>query len=87
MRTTIDAAGRLVIPKAIREQAGLRPGIELDVRLSDGVVEIEPAPSRVTLVQEGRFLVAVFEGDDALPPTVFDIDRSREEMERERGLR
>lgn len=46
MKTTIDAAGRLAIPKAIREQAGLRPGIELDVRLSDGVVEIEPAPRR-----------------------------------------
>ena len=86
MRATIDAAGRVVIPKAIREQAGLKPGLELDVRLSHGVVEIEPAPSRVSLVQEGRFLVAVFE-DEGRPPTTFDLDRHREEMERERGLR
>ncbi len=42
MKTTIDAAGRLVIPKKIREEAGLKPGTALDVRVRDGVIEIEP---------------------------------------------
>lgn len=32
MRTTIDSSGRLVIPLAIRRQAGLVPGMVLAVR-------------------------------------------------------
>jgi AbrB family looped-hinge helix DNA binding protein len=31
MRTTIDKAGRVVIPAALRERAGLSPGSELDI--------------------------------------------------------
>lgn len=42
MKATIDKAGRVVIPKAIRERAGLRPGMELTVRVENGVVELEP---------------------------------------------
>jgi len=59
MKTTIDSAGRVVIPKKIREAAGLAPGTALEVRVRDGVVEIEQAPMKVKLVREGRFLVAV----------------------------
>jgi AbrB family looped-hinge helix DNA binding protein len=33
----------VVIPKAIREEAGLEAGVEVDVRIRDGRVEIEPA--------------------------------------------
>jgi AbrB family looped-hinge helix DNA binding protein len=59
MKTTIDAAGRLVIPKSVRREAGLAAGVELEVRLRDGRIEIEPAPLPVRLVKRGRFLVAV----------------------------
>jgi AbrB family looped-hinge helix DNA binding protein len=31
MRTTIDAGGRVVIPKPVRERLGLVPGAEEDV--------------------------------------------------------
>ena len=41
MKTTIDGAGRLVIPKQIREQVGLKPGMPLDIRVDNGVIEIE----------------------------------------------
>ena len=58
MITTIDPAGRLVIPKEIRREAALTPGTPLDVRWRDGVIEIEPRPLRVTLQQKGRLLVA-----------------------------
>ena len=59
MSTTIDSAGRIVVPKSIREAAGFAPGMALDVRFRDGRIEIEPAPVHVQLVRRGRVLVAV----------------------------
>jgi AbrB family looped-hinge helix DNA binding protein len=59
MRTTIDPAGRLVIPKEIRQEAGLKPGMVLDVHCRAGCIEIAPAPVPVKLVRRGRLLVAV----------------------------
>jgi len=58
MRTTIDAAGRLVIPGPIRREAALEPGVPLDVRWRDGIIEIEPQPIPVALEKRGRLLVA-----------------------------
>lgn len=70
MRTTIDAAGRVVIPKALRDAVGLAPGTELDIDAVDGRVEIT-IPSRVR-VDEGRYgprLVA----DDAAALTTDEV--------------
>ena len=58
MKITIDSAGRLVIPKALRDAAGIRPGVALDARLRDGRIEIEPAPMAVELVEKQGVLVA-----------------------------
>ena len=44
MKTSIDSAGRLVLPKAIRDEANLQPGDPLEVTFRDGRIEIEPAP-------------------------------------------
>jgi bifunctional DNA-binding transcriptional regulator/antitoxin component of YhaV-PrlF toxin-antitoxin module len=43
MRTTIDAAGRLVIPRALRERAGLLGPSEVDVELDGAAIRIQPA--------------------------------------------
>ena len=59
MTTTIDRAGRLVVPKAIRDAADLRPGTRVQVRVQDGRVEIEPEPLAVTLQRRGSLVVAV----------------------------
>ena len=59
MKTTIDSAGRLVIPKEIRRNSGLKPGIPLDIRWREGVIEIEPTPLPLKLTKRGRLLVAV----------------------------
>jgi AbrB family looped-hinge helix DNA binding protein len=58
MITTIDAAGRLVLPKAIRERAELTPGAPIQVRVVDGKVELEPACAAVTIEHEGGLWVA-----------------------------
>jgi AbrB family looped-hinge helix DNA binding protein len=58
MRTTIDRAGRVVIPASIRDRAGLSPGSELEVTLEDSTVKIERVASGPRLVKVGRRLVA-----------------------------
>ena len=57
MKVTIDRAGRLVIPKSIRDLAGLRAGVELDVDYRGGAVVVQPI-SKGKLVRKGSFLVA-----------------------------
>ena len=59
MKATIDRAGRLVVPKPIREAAHLQPGTRVRIRLVDGSVRIEPLPLAVTLKRSGRLVVAV----------------------------
>jgi len=58
MKTSIDPAGRMVIPKSIREAAGLRPGELLEVTYRGGRIEIEPAAVEVKLIRKGKLLVA-----------------------------
>jgi AbrB family looped-hinge helix DNA binding protein len=59
MTITIDGAGRVVIPKSIRDQLGLTAGVPL-VITTDGVgVRIEPATHGGQVVEiEGRLAVA-----------------------------
>jgi AbrB family looped-hinge helix DNA binding protein len=84
MKATIDAEGRLLIPEEIRDQAGLEPGTEVNIRFEDGHVEIEPKRATVRLVREGHALVAVFpDTTEQLPEDI--VDRIREEIERERA--
>ena len=63
MRSTIDRAGRIVVPKPIREAANLRPGTEVEFRVQGGRVEIEPVPLTVSLLRRGSLVVAVPEAD------------------------
>ncbi len=74
MTTAIDAAGRIVIPKALRDRLGLVPGRTLEVRERDGRIEIEPAPSPMSLVQRRGGLVAV--PDEDLPPLTDAVVRA-----------
>jgi AbrB family looped-hinge helix DNA binding protein len=80
MRTTIDSAGRIVIPKAMRDSVGLAPGAEIEIELRDGRIEIEPAavPMRIAY-RAGR---PVIETDVEMPSlTAEDV---RETLERTR---
>jgi AbrB family looped-hinge helix DNA binding protein len=66
----MDPAGRLVLPKVVRERAQLLPGVPLEVRVVDGRVEIEPATARVSLEQRSGFWVA--RADEPMPPLTQD---------------
>ena len=58
MRTTIDKAGRVVIPAAIRERAGLLAGSELEVTEDELGIRLERIAAGPKLVKVGRRLVA-----------------------------
>ena len=58
MRTTIDKAGRVVIPAAVRERAGFTPGAELTVAIDDLGVRLERVAPRPRLLKVGGRLVA-----------------------------
>ncbi len=61
MRTTIDAAGRIVVPKALRQVLDLKPGQALEIRVGDGRLEIEIAATPMTLERRGKSVVAIVE--------------------------
>lgn len=63
MRTTIDAAGRLVIPKAARDALAIEPGAELEIRVVDGRIEIDVPATPMRLVEHDHGVVAVAERD------------------------
>jgi AbrB family looped-hinge helix DNA binding protein len=58
MRSTIDKAGRVVIPAAIRERLGLAPGTELEILMDDLGVRLERVAPPPRLMKMGRRLVA-----------------------------
>jgi AbrB family looped-hinge helix DNA binding protein len=58
MKTTIDKAGRVVVPAPLREKAGLRPGTELDVILEDGGIRLIRRVSGPRLERAGSRWVA-----------------------------
>jgi AbrB family looped-hinge helix DNA binding protein len=63
---TMDRQGRIVLPKAIREEARIEPGRPLHVVVRDGRIELEPTYADVRVVERDGFLVA--EAAEPLPP-------------------
>jgi AbrB family looped-hinge helix DNA binding protein len=84
MVTTIDAAGRIVIPKPIRDAIGLAAGTELEVRVVDGRLELEPAPLPVTL-ERRRGLVVAVPKQRVRPLSAAEVDATRDAIRSSRG--
>ena len=82
MRTTIDKAGRVVIPAAVRAQAGLRAGTELEVEVQDDGVRLAPVGPRPRLVRRKGRLVAVPTAPTETLPAVDVPAMVREERDR-----
>jgi AbrB family looped-hinge helix DNA binding protein len=78
VKAAMDAAGRVVIPKALRLALGFKPGQVLEARVADGRLEIEAAPTPMKLMKRGKGRVAVPEAD--LPPLTGE--QVRETLER-----
>ena len=67
---TVDASGRIVLPKSAREAANLSPGDSLSIELVGTKIILEIASSNKGLKQDGSVLVFVgdepFDGRQAL---------------------
>jgi len=80
MKAVIDRAGRIVVPKPLRQALGLTPGQLLEIRAGDGRLEIEIASTPMMLKKRGKGLVAVPEAK--LPPLT--AEQVRDTLERVR---
>lgn len=58
MKTTIDKAGRVVIPASIREEAGLQPGTKLEVSIDDYSIRLTRSVPGPKIVRKRGRLVA-----------------------------
>ncbi len=74
MKVSIDGAGRIVVPKPLREELGLREGQALEIAVRDGRLEIEVPATPMRLERRGEGLVAVPEAP--LPPLTADDVRA-----------
>ncbi|MBA3302197.1 MAG: AbrB/MazE/SpoVT family DNA-binding domain-containing protein [Thermoleophilaceae bacterium] len=77
MKATIDKAGRLVIPKPLRELLGLRPGV-VEVVADGAGLRVEP-PAAESLERRGGRLV--------IPPSGTSIDDDTVRSQRDDGQR
>jgi AbrB family looped-hinge helix DNA binding protein len=55
MTQRVGAKGQVVIPKALRDRFGLRPGSEVSFEAADDAVRIVPAGAEATRGLRGRF--------------------------------
>jgi AbrB family looped-hinge helix DNA binding protein len=73
MRATIDAGGRVVVPKAIRERLGLDPGVEVELTERDAILEIAPVTTPMRLVERDGHVIA--ETDREMPVLTTEVVR------------
>ncbi len=62
MRITIDRAGRLVVPKELRDAVGISAG-PVEVTVVGAGIRIEPVVTDDLVERDGRLVIAAGDGD------------------------
>ncbi|MFP4427409.1 MAG: AbrB/MazE/SpoVT family DNA-binding domain-containing protein [Spirochaetaceae bacterium] len=57
MKATIDKAGRIVVPKAMRDKYSLRAGTELELEAEADGIRIKPVRQEESLIQKNGILI------------------------------
>lgn len=61
MKSTVDSVGRIVVPKPLREELGLRAGSTVDISRYGSGLALVPSGRTARLVEENGVLVATGE--------------------------
>ncbi|HVO82671.1 MAG TPA: AbrB/MazE/SpoVT family DNA-binding domain-containing protein [Terriglobales bacterium] len=80
--TTIDKAGRVVLPKPVREELQLRPGDSIEVESSEERIILRPARSKGRMYKKQG--VWVFDSGEPLPANVVEDTLRKVRQERDR---
>lgn len=80
-KITIDRAGRVIIPKPIREELHLKPGDSLELESGGDQITLRPVRPKATLKKEHG--VWVYQGEPTDLSIVDLIAREREKRIRE----
>jgi len=77
METMIDQAGRILLPKPLRDALGLLPGTKVDISQYGAGLQLLPAGRTARLVEEDGVLVATGETqlDDDVMFNLIDAGR------------
>ena len=77
MKASIDAAGRVVVPKPLRDALGLTTGSTVDISRYGAGLQLVPTGRTARLVTEGDVLVATGETtiDDDVVFGLIDSER------------
>lgn len=79
MRAIIDKAGRLVMPRALRDRVGLEKGGEVELEVDGSGIRIEPVIDGELVEQAGLLLIPTSGEpvDDALVRELIETNRDR----------
>jgi len=72
MRIAIDAAGRLVVPKALRDELGIVGPTELEAAARDGMIELTVADV-VARVEDHAGIPVIVADEPVAPLTAADV--------------
>lgn len=77
MEATIDSVGRVVIPKALRDELGLLPGTRVDLSRYGPGLQLVPHGRKARIVEEDGRLVITGTGpiDDEMVFALIDAGR------------
>ena len=90
MMVPIDQAGRIVLPKDVREELAIRPGDTLKVSILGSSVTLTPSKQESGFVRKGKALVFSSPGDETLNhetlERILEEERAGREMGATRGF-
>jgi AbrB family looped-hinge helix DNA binding protein len=72
MKVSLDTAGRVVVPKPLRDALGIAPGMPLEIDVVDGHLELSPPDEPAAIVEGPRGPVVAATGT---PITDDDVRR------------
>jgi AbrB family looped-hinge helix DNA binding protein len=82
-KATIDSAGRILIPKSIRQALHLSPGDSVEVQTNEAELIVRPVRAEANLVKESGIWVYRADTSASRVDILHEINRYREDRDRE----